>query len=145
MERPAMTTFTPLAGLIGGLMIGLAAAAYLLLLGRIAGISGMLETMLRPGTGGSGVAFAFILGLPLGAGTMALLMPGVLSPLDVRGGIGVLIVAGLLVGFGTRLANGCTSGHGVCGLPRLSMRALAATCIFMGAAAATVFVARHVI
>ncbi|MBV1696075.1 MAG: YeeE/YedE family protein [Hyphomicrobiales bacterium] len=140
-----MTTFTPLAGLIGGLMIGLAAAAYLLLLGRIAGISGMLETMLRPGTGGSGVALAFIVGLPLGAGAMALLMPGTLSPLDIRGGIGVLVVAGLLVGFGTRLANGCTSGHGVCGLPRLSMRSFAATGIFMAAAAATVFVARHVI
>lgn len=140
-----MTTFTPLAGLIGGLMIGLAAAGYLLLLGRIAGISGMLETMLRPGTGGSGVALAFVVGLPLGAGAMALLMPGTLSPLDIRGGIGVLVVAGLLVGFGTRLANGCTSGHGVCGLPRLSMRSFAATGIFMAAAAATVFVARHVI
>lgn len=138
-----MTTFTPLAGLIGGLMIGLAAAAYLLLLGRIAGISGMLETMLRPGTGGSGVALAFVVGLPLGAGGMALLAPGTLAPLDIRGGIGMLIVAGLLVGVGTRLANGCTSGHGVCGLPRLSVRSLVATAVFMGAAAATVLVTRH--
>lgn len=140
-----MTTFTPFAGLIGGLMIGLAAAAYLLLLGRIAGISGMLETMLRPGIGGSGVALAFIVGLPVGAGMMALAMPGTLAPLDVRGSFGLLVVAGLLVGIGTRLANGCTSGHGVCGLPRLSVRSLAATGVFMAAAAATVFVARHVI
>ena len=139
-----MQNFTPWSGLIGGLLIGLAAAIYLLALGRIAGISGMLENLLRPTRPGFGLALVFLLGLGGGALLAVLLRVG--SPVvDLRGGSAVLITAGILVGLGTRLANGCTSGHGVCGLPRLSPRSIAATAIFMAMAALTVFITRHVL
>lgn len=140
-----MQNFTPWAGLAGGLLIGLASALYLLALGRLAGVSGMLENLLRPTRPGFSVSAMFLIGLPLGALLIAVVARGVVPAIEVKGSAVLLVVAGLLVGFGTRMANGCTSGHGVCGLPRFSVRSMAATAIFMVAAAATVFVVRHII
>ena len=130
------------AGLQGGLLIGLAAALLFGLTGRIAGISGLLAGALRVDATESWLARAFIAGL-LAAGVIAALTlgpaPGMLPDI----GLPTLIVAGLLVGFGTRLGNGCTSGHGVCGISRLSWRSLVATMTFMMAGFITVFVVRH--
>ncbi|MFN3727766.1 MAG: YeeE/YedE family protein [Allosphingosinicella sp.] len=140
-----METITPLMAIGGGLLIGTAAALLLLLTGRIAGISGMVATATNMGAGGTpgSAATAFLVGLPIGAALIALLVrtPEVI----VTSSVPLLIVAGLLVGFGTRLGNGCTSGHGVCGMARLSPRSLAATATFMASAAATVFILRHAI
>ena len=138
----------PLSSLVataGGLLIGTSAALYLLLTGRIAGVSGMAASATRIGSGGTprSQAIAFIAGLPLGA---VLVAAFVRSPqIEISSSIPLLIVAGLLVGFGTRLGNGCTSGHGVCGMARLSYRSIAATLTFMAAAIATVFVVRHLV
>ena len=140
-----MEAMTPFAAICGGLMIGTAAALLLLLTGRIAGVSGMVATATRVGAGGTpwSQATAFLVGLPIGAALVALL---VRSPeVIVTSSVPLLIVAGLLVGFGTRLSKGCTSGHGVCGMARLSPRSIAATATFMASAAATVFILRHVI
>ena len=140
-----METMTPLMAIGGGLLIGAAAALLLLLTGRIAGVSGMVATATRVGAGGTpwSQATAFLVGLPIGAALVALL---VRSPeVIVTSSVPLLIVAGLLVGFGTRLGKGCTSGHGVCGMARLSPRSIAATATFMASAAATVFILRHVI
>ena len=140
-----METMTPLMAIGGGLLIGTAAALLLLLTGRIAGVSGMVATATRVGAGGTpwSQATAFLVGLPIGAALVALL---VRSPeVIVTSSVPLLIVAGLLVGFGTRLGKGCTSGHGVCGMARLSPRSIAATATFMASAAATVFILRHVI
>ena len=140
-----METMTPLMAIGGGLLIGTAAALLLLLTGRIAGVSGMVATATRVGAGGTpwSQATAFLVGLPIGAALVALL---VRSPeVIVTSSVPLLIVAGLLVGFGTRLSKGCTSGHGVCGMARLSPRSIAATATFMASAAATVFILRHVI
>ena len=136
---------TPLMAIGGGLLIGTAAALLLLLTGRIAGVSGMVATATRVGAGGTpwSQATAFLVGLPIGAALVALL---VRSPeVIVTSSVPLLIVAGLLVGFGPRLSKGCTSGHGVCGMARLSPRSIAATATFMASAAATVFILRHVI
>ncbi len=132
-----------IGGLIGGLLIGCASVLLLLLNGRIAGISGILGQFLTA----SALAerswrLAFILGLVAGAGLYAIFSGGL--PLQLQGGAPTLILAGFLVGFGTRLGSGCTSGHGVCGLARRSPRSLAATLLFMGLAAITVFFTRHV-
>ena len=135
--------FTPWSSLAGGLLIGFAAALLLLLNGRIAGISGILGSLLRPAAGDIAWRVAFILGL-LGA---PLLIP-IFSPLPavrVDADTATLIVAGLLVGVGTRYGSGCTSGHGICGLSRLSPRSLVATAAFMAAGFVTVFVVRHLI
>ena len=139
-----MEPLSPLVATAGGLLIGAAAALLLLLNGRIAGVSGMLATATRMGAGGPPwrQAAAFVVGLPLGA---ALVAAFVRRPeLVIAASPAALIVAGLLVGFGTRLGNGCTSGHGVCGMARLSPRSIAATLTFMAMAAMTVFVMRHV-
>jgi uncharacterized membrane protein YedE/YeeE len=140
-----MEAMTPLVAIGGGLMIGTAAALLLLLSGRIAGVSGMVATAIRLDAGSTpwSQATAFLVGLPIGAALIALLVrtPEVI----VTSSVPLLIVAGLLVGFGTRLGNGCTSGHGVCGVARLSPRSLAATATFMTSAVATVFILRHVI
>lgn len=129
----------------GGLLIGTAAGAFLLLTGRIAGVSGMTAAATRIGSSGTpwSLAVTFVLGLPIGAAIIAALVgrPAV----TVTSSVPLLIVAGLLVGFGTRLGNGCTSGHGVCGIARLSPRSLAATATFFATAVATVFATRHVI
>lgn len=133
--------FTPWASLLGGVLIGTAAAMLILLNGRIAGISGILGGLLRTVRGDIGWRLAFLAGLvgaPLVFSVFAAL-PEVRSEAATP----ALIVAGLLVGMGTRYGSGCTSGHGVCGLSRLSPRSLAATAAFMLAGFATVFVVRH--
>jgi len=140
-----MTELSPIAAIAGGLLIGLAAALFLLLTGRIAGISGLTAIATRIGSGGTpwAQAASFIVGLPIGAWLIASF---VRTPdIAVTSSIPLLIAAGLLVGFGTRLSNGCTSGHGVCGVARLSQRSLVATAIFMACGALTVFVMRHVL
>ncbi len=135
-----MTEFTPLTATLGGLLIGTAAALMLLLEGRIAGISGILSGALRPREKSEAPPAwqaTFLGGMVLGGLVLAMVYPASvqtalnLSPL-------LLIAAGVLVGFGTRLGNGCTSGHGVCGIPRLSRRSILATVVFMGTAMITV-------
>lgn len=133
--------FTPWPALLGGLLIGLAAALFVLLNGRIAGISGVLGGLLRPRAGERGWRVAFLLGLLLAPAVFGLVAQVPLPRIDA--GYGTLVVAGLLVGLGTRYAAGCTSGHGVCGLSRLSLRSLVATLAFMGAGFLTVAVVRH--
>lgn len=140
-----MTEFTPGAGLIGGALIGLASGLYLIGAGRIAGISGMLESLIRPRTPAFAPAGLFLIGMVVGSIGVAYFTPSLLLPVDLRGNAVTLLIAGLLVGFGTRMANGCTSGHGVCGIPRFSARSIVATCVFMAAAMLTVFVTRHLI
>ena len=139
-----MTEFTPLSASVGGLLIGSAAALLLWANGRVAGISGILGQALWPAPGEErGWRIAFLAGLPLGALLASLL--GVRLVPEIASTPPTLILAGLLVGFGTRLGNGCTSGHGVCGLGRGSKRSLAATLTFMGVAGITVYVVRHVL
>jgi uncharacterized membrane protein YedE/YeeE len=137
------THFTPWTGLAGGLLIGLSAALFLLFNGRIAGISGIVGGLLRGTKGDMSWRFAFLLGLVLAPLAYALISP--LPQAHVEAGTGTLISAGLLVGIGTRYGAGCTSGHGVCGLARLSPRSLVATLSFMLAGFATVFVVRHLL
>jgi hypothetical protein len=139
-----MDHFTPVAALAGGLLIGLGTVALMLSLGRIAGISGIAGDLFDIGRRGNGWQPAFIVGLILGPLGVALIQ-GALPEITVDASPLVLIVAGALVGFGTQLGNGCTSGHGVCGLARLSARSLVATLVFMGVAALVVFVQRHVL
>ena len=136
-----MANFTPVSAAIGGALIGLSVALLMLLLGRIAGISGILGESLSTD---KGWRLAFLAGL-IAALLVAILAGfGVASP-QMPGSWGVIILAGLLVGFGTRLGAGCTSGHGICGIARLSPRSLTATAIFMAAAIIVVFVTRHVL
>ena len=138
-----MTEPNTLGGVIGGALIGLAAVLLLALNGRIAGISGILGGLITStGRGDRFWRCAFIFGLLAGAGLYALTCGGL--PLELQAHGSTLLVAGLLVGVGTRLGSGCTSGHGVCGLARRSPRSLLATMIFMGAAALTVFLTRHI-
>lgn len=134
--------FTPWPALLGGILIGLSAGLYLLFNGRIAGISGILGGLLRPQTTDVAWRLAFLIGL-IGTPTLFWLYGHPLVvPIDT--GYGGLVLAGLLVGVGTRLGSGCTSGHGVCGLSRLSPRSMAATAAFMVAGFATVYVIRHI-
>ena len=135
--------FTPWSALLGGMLIGLASAMLVLLNGRIAGISGILGGLLRPRSGDIAWRAAFILGL-VGV-PLVYAMFTVLPAPQIDAGNGSLIVAGLLVGVGTRYGSGCTSGHGVCGLSRLSLRSAVATAIFMGTGFLTVFVTRHLL
>jgi uncharacterized membrane protein YedE/YeeE len=135
------THFTPLASLAGGLLIGVAAALFVLFNGRIAGISGILGGLLALPKGDSAWRVAFLLGLVASPLVFVLVQP--LPAVQVDAGTGTLVAAGLLVGLGTRYGSGCTSGHGVCGLSRLSPRSLVATAAFMLAGFATVFVVRH--
>ena len=133
--------FTPWSSLAGGVLIGVAAAMFLLLNGRIAGISGILGGLLKPIEGDVAWRVAFVAGL-VGAPLVYTLVAAA-PQLQIDAGYGALAAAGLLVGIGTRYGAGCTSGHGVCGLSRLSLRSLAATVAFMGAGFVTVFVVRH--
>jgi uncharacterized membrane protein YedE/YeeE len=133
--------FTPYSALAGGALIGLAAAVLLLSNGRIAGISGILGALLRPQAGDRAWRIAFIAGLIL-APLAYLRLSGTL-PAAIETPWALLLPAGFLVGLGTRYANGCTSGHGVCGLARLSPRSLVATLVFMAAGFAMVYVVRH--
>ena len=139
----AWNLFTPAAALTGGMLIGLAAAMFALLNGRIAGISGIVGGLLEPARGDVVWRLAFVFGL-VGAPLVYALFAAVPAP-HIDAGYGMLAAAGLLVGIGTRYGAGCTSGHGVCGLARLSPRSLAATAAFMGAGFATVFVLRHLV
>ncbi|ABM42597.1 MULTISPECIES: YeeE/YedE family protein [Diaphorobacter] len=140
-------SFTPWSSLAGGMLIGLAAALLIVLLGRIAGISGIVGALLQRSSWASvanwGWRAAFVIGMVAAPLVWQLIAP--LPPMEMPSNPLVIVLAGLLVGFGTRLGSGCTSGHGVCGLSRLSLRSLAATLTFIGAGAATVFVVRHVL
>lgn len=133
--------FTPWSSLLGGMLIGLAAAMFVLLNGRIAGISGVLGGLLTPLRGDVLWRVAFVGGIVMAPLAYSLFQ--VLPPVQIDADYAALVVAGLLVGVGTRYGAGCTSGHGVCGLSRLSLRSLVATATFMGAGFATVFVLRH--
>ena len=133
--------FTPWSALAGGVLIGLAAAMFVLLNGRIAGISGVVAGLLKPAKGDMAWRAAFLLGL-LAAPLFYLLLADA-PALQIDAGFGAIAVAGLLVGIGTRYGSGCTSGHGVCGLSRMSPRSLVATTAFMGAGFVTVFMIRH--
>ena len=137
------THFTPWTSLAGGLLIGTAAAMFLLLNGKIAGISGILGGLLRPTAGDTGWRVAFLLGLVAAPLLYQLVAP--LPVVQIDAGTTLLVVAGLLVGLGTRYGSGCTSGHGVCGLSRLSPRSMVATAAFMASGFVTVFVVRHLI
>jgi uncharacterized protein len=136
-------SFTPWASLAGGVIIGIAAAMFILLNGRIAGISGVLGGLLKPVRGDVSWRVAFIAGL-LGAPLLYALFSELPRP-QIDAGYAGLVAAGLLVGIGTRYGSGCTSGHGVCGISRFSPRSLVATAAFMLAGFVTVFVARHLL
>jgi uncharacterized membrane protein YedE/YeeE len=139
-----MENFTPVSALIGGLLIGASAALFLVLNGRIAGISGILGGLLDPARSEIGWRLGFLAGLFV-APLVYVAFGGALPPVELDASVALLIVAGLIVGFGTRLGAGCTSGHGVCGIGRGSPRSLAATVVFMATAIATVFITRHVL
>lgn len=139
------TAFTPVSAVIGGVMIGAAAALLMALLGRIAGISGIFRSILPPGPASDWPwRLAFVIGLIAGPGVVGW-VSGAAPAIAFPAGLPAMIAAGLLVGVGTTLGHGCTSGHGVCGLARLSARSLAATATFMAAAVVTVYLVRHVI
>ena len=137
--------FTPWTALAGGILLGIASAAFILLNGRVLGISGILGGLLAPRPGDIAWRMSFLAGLLLAPAVLALLAPGLIRAPRIDAGTVTLIAAGLLVGIGTRYGSGCTSGHGVCGLSRLSPRSLAATLAFMAAGFATVFIIRHLI
>jgi uncharacterized membrane protein YedE/YeeE len=140
-----MTSFTPFASLFGGILIGISAVALMASQGRIAGISGIVSRLLPPYQDGEGAGrIAFVLGLALAPLAAKLLTDYPVTQM-VSGNLPMMAVAGLLVGFGTVWGNGCTSGHGVCGLARFSTRSLVATLVLMATAFATVFLIRHVI
>jgi uncharacterized protein len=135
--------FTPWSALAGGVLIGIAAAMFALLNGRIAGISGIVGGLLKPTPGDIAWRAAFVVGL-LGAPLAYSFFAALPTP-QVAAPYGALVPAGLLVGIGTRYGSGCTSGHGVCGLSRLSLRSLVATAAFMGAGFVTVYAIRHLL
>ena len=137
------THFTPWASLAGGILLGLASALFILVNGRVLGISGIVGGLLRPRSGDAGWRIAFIAGMLVAPAVWALFTTPVVPRIEA--GPAVLVVAGLLVGWGTRYGSGCTSGHGVCGLSRMSPRSLVATLAFMGTGFATVFVMRHLL
>lgn len=139
-----IVNFTPYSALIGGALIGAAAALFVLFTGRILGISGAFAGIAMPQRGDFAWRLALLAGLivaPLAYRAAG----GALPPIEITESPGLLVAAGLLVGFGSRLGSGCTSGHGVCGLARLSKRSIVATGTFLAAAIATVFVMRHVV
>jgi uncharacterized protein len=137
------TSFTPWPALAGGIVIGIAVAFFVLFNGRIAGVSGVLGGLLMPKAGDIAWRTAFVGGL-----VIAPLVYGLFAPVPVPridAGTGALAVAGLMVGVGTRYGSGCTSGHGVCGISRLSPRSFAATLAFIATGCTTVFVLRHLV
>ena len=136
--------FTPWLSLGGGILLGLASAAFILVNGRILGISGILGGLLVPRLGDIGWRIAFLLGMAASPFVASLLLPvDYLEAPRIEAGYIAIAVAGLLVGFGTRYGSGCTSGHGVCGLSRLSPRSLVSTLTFMGLGFLVVYVMRH--
>jgi uncharacterized membrane protein YedE/YeeE len=136
-----MENFTPASALIGGVVIGGAASLFLLLNGRVAGISGILGGLLSPVRGDVTWRLAFLVGLVAGGFAWTLAAPG--APLTIEAGLPLLIVGGFLTGLGARLGGGCASGHGVCGLGRLSKRSFVAVATFMLTCGITVYVIRH--
>jgi uncharacterized membrane protein YedE/YeeE len=136
-------SFTPGAALIGGFVIGIAASMLVLLNGRIAGIAGIIGGLLRPTTGEVGWRLAFVAGLV--AAPILYSIAVTLPTISVDASYPTIVFAGFLVGIGTRYGSGCTSGHGVCGISRLSMRSIVATSAFMITGFATVYIVRHVI
>lgn len=137
-----MHDFTPLPALLGGLLIGLASALLLLTHGRIAGISGLYGQLFTRDRAGRALAAWFVLGLVGSGFFVGQLWPSAFAQAPARG-LGLTVLAGLLVGFGTRLGSGCTSGHGVCGISRFSVRSIVATCTFMLTGGLTVLALRY--
>ena len=136
-------SFTPTASLLGGILIGISAGLLILLIGRVAGISGIIGGLLRPQKGDVSWRLAFIFGLI--ASPFLYKLVYFLPEIKVEADIKTLVVAGLVVGIGTRYGSGCTSGHGVCGISRLSIRSIVATLLFMLSAFTTVFITRHIL
>lgn len=139
-----MENFTPVSAVIGGALIGLSAVLLWLANGRIAGISGIIGGLLAPPTRDMGWRVAFIVGL-VGGPLLVAMVLGRMPPVAVTSSTGLLLAGGLLVGFGTRLGSGCTSGHGVCGLARLSPRSMIATGVFLATAIATVLATHYLV
>ena len=133
--------FTPWESLAGGLLLGLAAAMFVLLNGRVVGISGIIGGLVRPRAGDAGWRLAFLAGMLVAPTAWSLFEPAAAARIEASPAL--LVAAGLLVGWGARFGSGCTSGHGVCGLSRLSPRSLVATLAFMGTGFLAVFVLRH--
>lgn len=138
-----MEGFTPVSGLLGGLLIGVAVALLLWLNGRLAGISGIVGGLVPVGGRDGWWRAAFVAGLILGA--LAYVAVAGADSIEVKASLPVLVVGGLLVGFGTRLGSGCTSGHGLCGIARSSKRSIVATAVFFSVAMLTVYVGSHVL
>lgn len=139
----AWENFTPWSALAGGIIIGLSAAAFVLLNGRIAGISGILGGLLTPRKTDILWRVAFLAGMI--AAPLLWMMTADLPPIEIKASYPLLVISGLLVGIGTRYGSGCTSGHGVCGLSRLSARSLIATLTFMAVGFGTVYIVRHLV
>ena len=137
--------FTPWTSLVGGMLLGIASVALILASGRVLGISGILGGLLVPKRGDTPWRVFLLLGMVLAPVTLGLIAPALASAPRIEAGGAAIVAAGLLVGLGTRYGAGCTSGHGVCGLSRLSPRSLVATLTFMAAGFATVYVARHIL
>ena len=137
-------SFTPIPSLLGGLSLGIAAALYVLLHGRILGISGIVSGLLHPKATDTAWRLSLVLGL-ISAPFLAALFLGIFPIVEIDSSWLAIVIAGLLVGFGSQYGSGCTSGHGICGLSRLSPRSLIATLAFMSAGFVMVFVIRHLI
>ena len=137
-------SFTPIPSLLGGIILGVAAALYVLLHGRILGISGIVSGLLHPKLADSSWRVSLVLGL-ISAPFLAALFFGIIPVVEIDSGWLAIVIAGLLVGFGAQYGSGCTSGHGICGLSRLSPRSLVATLAFMSAGFVIVFIIRHMI
>jgi len=137
-------SFTPIPSLLGGIILGVAAALYVLLHGRILGISGIVSGLLHPKLADSAWRLNLVLGL-ISAPFLAALFFGIIPVVEIDSGWLAIVIAGLLVGFGAQYGSGCTSGHGICGLSRLSPRSLVATLAFMSAGFVMVFIIRHMI
>jgi uncharacterized protein len=136
------SNFTPVTALLGGVLIGAAAAALLLFNGRILGVSGIIGGLAQPRSGDTGWRVAFIAGLLVPP--LALMLSGTMKAPPFEGPLLVIAAAGLLVGFGSRMGAGCTSGHGICGMARLSKRSIVATACFLLTGFLTVYLTRHV-
>ena len=135
-----MSNFTPFSALFGGALIGLSASMFLLTHGKVAGISGLFGGLLNPQTEDGPVRFAFVAGLILAGVFARMFAPSLFADMPASRPMFIVAIAGVLVGYGTRIGNGCTSGHGVCGLSRFSIRSLVATLTFMATGALTVAV-----
>ncbi|HHF3077399.1 YeeE/YedE family protein [Vibrio diabolicus] len=139
-----MLNVIPWESLFGGILLGVSATILLLVNGKIAGISGIMNGIMSPKKGDYSWRLLFAVGMIAG-GLISVLMLGVAVPSTANLSLGMVMAAGLLVGIGTRLGNGCTSGHGICGMGRLSKRSIVATCVFMAIAGLTVFVRLHLV